>query len=166
MWSNKKCSVDRCAGVYLEIQLSPPWTVESSWHHVFENTTAPLLKLSPLRITYSTRQLFPPKRPNLQSHIFKNMIVSTLTDQILMKSHTRRHNGPSARSNPQGIINLYVTFSTTASVVRVPVYRSRGSGFHSQRHQIFWEVVGLERGPFSLVRITEKLLDRTVAAPV
>jgi hypothetical protein len=44
-------------------------------------------------------------------------------------------------------------------VVRVPGYRSRGPGFDSQRYQIFWEVVGLERGPLSLVRIIEKLLE-------
>jgi hypothetical protein len=51
-------------------------------------------------------------------------------------------------------------------VVRDPGYRSRGSGFGSRRYQIFWEVVGLERGPLSLVRITEELLERTVAALV
>jgi hypothetical protein len=39
-------------------------------------------------------------------------------------------------------------------VVRVPVYRSRGPGFDSRRYQIFWE-----RGPHSLVRITEELLE-------
>jgi hypothetical protein len=47
-------------------------------------------------------------------------------------------------------------------VVRVPDYRSRGAGFDSQRYQIFWEVVGLERGPLSLVRIIEELLERKV----
>jgi hypothetical protein len=51
-------------------------------------------------------------------------------------------------------------------VIRVPGYRSRGSGFDFRRYQIFWEVVGLERGPFSLVRITEELLEKKVAAPV
>jgi hypothetical protein len=51
-------------------------------------------------------------------------------------------------------------------VVRVPVYRSRGPGFDSQRYRIFREIVGLERGPLSLVRITEELLQRKVAAPV
>jgi hypothetical protein len=40
------------------------------------------------------------------------------------------------------------------------------SGFDSLRYQIFWEVVGLERGPLSLVSTTEELLDRKVAAPV
>jgi hypothetical protein len=51
-------------------------------------------------------------------------------------------------------------------VVRVPVYRSRGPGFDSRCYQIFWEVVGLERSPLSHVRIFEKLLEKTVAAPV
>jgi hypothetical protein len=44
-------------------------------------------------------------------------------------------------------------------VVRVPGYRSRGPGFDSPCYQIFWEIVGLERGPLSLVRIIEELLE-------
>jgi hypothetical protein len=38
-------------------------------------------------------------------------------------------------------------------VVRGPGYRSRGPEFHSRPYQSFWEVVGLERGPLSLVRM-------------
>jgi hypothetical protein len=34
------------------------------------------------------------------------------------------------------------------------------SGFDSRRYQIFWEVVGLERGPLSLVSTTEELHGR------
>jgi hypothetical protein len=34
------------------------------------------------------------------------------------------------------------------------------SGIDSQRYQTFWEVVGLERVPLSLVSTTEELLDR------
>jgi hypothetical protein len=34
------------------------------------------------------------------------------------------------------------------------------SGFDSQRYQIFWEVVGLERGPLSLVSTIEELFGR------
>jgi hypothetical protein len=37
------------------------------------------------------------------------------------------------------------------------IQRSR---FDSQRYQIFWEVVGLERGPLSLVSTIEELLER------
>jgi hypothetical protein len=33
------------------------------------------------------------------------------------------------------------------------------SGFDSRHYQIFWEVVGLERGQLSLVSTTEELLD-------
>jgi hypothetical protein len=46
-------------------------------------------------------------------------------------------------------------------------------GFDSRHYQIFLEggggketVVGLERGPLSIVNTTEELLDRKVAAPV
>jgi hypothetical protein len=41
---------------------------------------------------------------------------------------------------------------------RLPGYRSRGPGFNSRRYQIFGGV-GLERGPLSLVRIIEELLE-------
>jgi hypothetical protein len=51
-------------------------------------------------------------------------------------------------------------------VVRVTGYKSRSPGFNSQLYQIFRVAVGLELGPFSLVRIIEKLLERKVAAPV
>jgi hypothetical protein len=51
-------------------------------------------------------------------------------------------------------------------VVRVSGYRSRGPGFDSGRFQIFWEAAGPERGPLSLVRTTEELLEEKVAAPI
>ena len=44
-------------------------------------------------------------------------------------------------------------------VVRVSGNRYRGLGFDSRRCQIFWVVVGLERGPISLVRSIEELLE-------
>jgi hypothetical protein len=56
--------------------------------------------------------------------------------------------------------------SASGLVVRVPGYRSRGPAFDSRRYQIFCEVVGLERGPLSLVRIIEELLEWKVMAPV
>jgi hypothetical protein len=34
------------------------------------------------------------------------------------------------------------------------------SAFDSRRYQIFWEVMGLERGPLSLVSTAEELLER------
>jgi hypothetical protein len=48
-------------------------------------------------------------------------------------------------------------------VVRVLGYRSGGPGSIPGTTT---KVVGLERGPLSLVSTTEKLLDRKVAAPV
>jgi hypothetical protein len=45
-------------------------------------------------------------------------------------------------------------------VVRVPSYISRGPRFDSRRYQIFWEVVGLERCPLSLMSTIEELLGR------
>jgi hypothetical protein len=36
----------------------------------------------------------------------------------------------------------------------------RRSGFDSRRYQIFWEVVGLEWGPLSLLSTTEELFER------
>jgi hypothetical protein len=44
-------------------------------------------------------------------------------------------------------------------VVRVSDYRPRGPGFDSRPYQIFWEIRGLERGPLSLLRTTEELLE-------
>jgi hypothetical protein len=41
-----------------------------------------------------------------------------------------------------------------------PWLQIRRTGFDSRRYQIFWEVVGLERGPLSLVSTTEELLDK------
>jgi hypothetical protein len=52
------------------------------------------------------------------------------------------------------------------STVRIVVCKSHAllqiqrSGFDSRCYQIFWEVVGLERGPLSLVSTTEELLER------
>jgi hypothetical protein len=50
-------------------------------------------------------------------------------------------------------------FALMGLVVRVPGHKSRGPGFDSRRYQIFWEVLGLEWGPLSLVRITGELLE-------
>jgi hypothetical protein len=45
-------------------------------------------------------------------------------------------------------------------VVRAPGYRHTDPGFDSQRYQIFCEVVGVERCPLNLMRISEELLER------
>ena len=42
-------------------------------------------------------------------------------------------------------------------VVRVSGYRHRGPGFDPRRYQIFWVVVGLKRGPLSLVSLVKSI---------
>jgi hypothetical protein len=49
-------------------------------------------------------------------------------------------------------------------VVRVPGYRSRGPGSISGATRLSWEVVGLERGPLSLVNTIEELRDTPLSA--
>jgi hypothetical protein len=40
------------------------------------------------------------------------------------------------------------------------------SWFDSWRYQIFWDIVGLERGPLGLVSTTEELLERKSSGPI
>jgi hypothetical protein len=62
-------------------------------------------------------------------------------------------------------IKLYLPFDRLCGlVVRVLGYRSGGPG--SIPSITRKKLVGLERGPLSLVSTTEELLDRKVAAPV
>jgi hypothetical protein len=57
------------------------------------------------------------------------------------------------------IIIIIIIAHLCGLVFRAPGYRSRDPGFDSWHYQIFWEIVGLEQGPLSLVRITEELLE-------
>ena len=52
-----------------------------------------------------------------------------------------------------------IKYKIVSVLVRVSGYRYRGLGFDSRRYQIFWVVVCLERGPLSLVRSIEELLE-------
>jgi hypothetical protein len=58
------------------------------------------------------------------------------------------------------IIIIIVIVLLRGLVVRVPGYRSRGLELDSRRYQIFREVMDLKRGPLSLVRIIEELLEK------
>jgi hypothetical protein len=73
----------------------------------------------------------------------------------------------STSNSPQAIPSTI--FSTYCQLQgRAPLWSSghsswlqiQRSGFDSRRYQIFWEVVGLERGSLSLVSATEELLER------
>jgi hypothetical protein len=52
-----------------------------------------------------------------------------------------------------------LNFVARGLVIRVPGYRSRGSGFDSWHYQFFIVIVGLEQDQLSLVRIIEQLLE-------
>jgi hypothetical protein len=43
--------------------------------------------------------------------------------------------------------------------------QSQRSGFDSRHYQIFWEAVGLEQGPLSLVSTIEELFERKISSP-
>jgi hypothetical protein len=60
-------------------------------------------------------------------------------------------------------IYIYI-YRLCGLVVKSSWLQIRRPGFDSQHYQK--KVVGLERGPLSLVSKTEELLDRKVAAPV
>jgi hypothetical protein len=74
----------------------------------------------------------------------------------------------SCRKKSSNIRKITRIIATLQSSLRAPL-RSSGqrswlqiqrSGFDFQRYQIFWEVVGLKRGPLSLVSKNEVLLGR------
>jgi hypothetical protein len=82
-------------------------------------------------------------------------VPGTVSLEVKQQGHKADH------SPPPNIGAIY-PFSDWLGglVVRVSGYRSRGPGFDSRHYQIFWEVVGLEQGPVSLVSTTEELLGR------
>jgi hypothetical protein len=63
-------------------------------------------------------------------------------------------------------MSMYNSDRLCGLVVRVLGYRSGGPGSIPGTTRKKNKLVGLERGPLSLVSTTEELLDRKVAAPV
>jgi hypothetical protein len=58
---------------------------------------------------------------------------------------------------------MFIALSSPSLLNPVPTcswLQIQRSGFDFRRYQIFWEVVGLERGPLSLVITMEELLER------
>jgi hypothetical protein len=62
--------------------------------------------------------------------------------------------------NWSGFREIHGLFGCLWSSGQSPWLQIQRSGFDSRRYQTFWEVVGLERGPLSLVSTTEELLGR------
>jgi hypothetical protein len=89
------------------------------------------------------------------------------------RTPTPRSSNPHAVAISTGLTPLYIVYDRTLKqccrlcglVVRVLGYRSEGPGSipGTTRKK---KVVGLERGPLSLVSTTEELFDRNVEAPV
>jgi hypothetical protein len=88
----------------------------------------------------------------LDTCIWRYRFVNLLGRGI--SEYATQHSGPCGQRELDSAFNSGLGFL----VVRVSGYRSRGPGSR--------EVVGLKRGPLSLVRITEELLERKVAVPV
>jgi hypothetical protein len=79
-------------------------------------------------------------------------------------AHGLSHEMPSPAQNVRSWVRILTEARASAPLFfRLCVVMCREiqrSEFDSRRHQIFWEAVGLERGPFSLVSTIEELLQR------
>jgi hypothetical protein len=89
-------------------------------------------------------------------------VFSKFTAPSAKETYQNADSAPDA--NTQLMFELRFNDRLCGLVVRVLDYRTRGLGFDSRALQK--KVVGLERGPLSLVSTTEELLDRKVAVPV
>jgi hypothetical protein len=83
-----------------------------------------------------------------------------------LSGYCEEDNSPSRYTGGEFLYCLRDCDRLCGLVVRVSGYRSRGPGFDSRSFHIFWEEAGLERGPLSLMRKTEDLLEGKVAAQV
>jgi hypothetical protein len=120
------------------------------------------------RVTSDTEKLGSAAAPNFGPIRNASRLQATNSETVYGHNHIARKLKKQLLSievNGTYIYHYFKSWSPLWSSI-VPGYRSRGPGFYSQRYQIFWEVVGLERGPLSLVTTTEELLDRKVEAPV
>jgi hypothetical protein len=138
-----------------------------------------LATVSPLYLFLVRREI----RPHRQSFALKMEVICSCETPALTRSTPHRHipederftllrprKHQILRRNFLDALNvwygaLFFTNGTTTtifvvmSIPQVPGCSPRGPGFDSRRYQIFWELMGLERGPLSLARMTEELLE-------
>jgi hypothetical protein len=156
----------------------------------FEKRTASIFRIEEKMILVSTTQCFffsivvsltlrsrwqtryvPPKREgdvyqSRRCNICTTVRISSLCKYCAEVREFELRSHRSARYTYIYILVFWLMDSLCGLAVRVPGCRSRGPGFDVWPYQIFWEVVGLERGPLSLMRIIEELLEWKVAVPV
>jgi hypothetical protein len=80
----------------------------------------------------------------------------------------RKSNYGGTRRHLKGYVKFKTKYYLAINTERPPLWSSgqsswlqiQSSGFDSRRYEIFWEVVGLERGTLSLVSTIEELLER------
>ena len=97
-----------------------------------------------------------PSGRKLNYLLFLVLVVGSLDNQLSKVQWRSKHNKIYWLGYSCGVNK---TDCLCGLVVRVSGYRYRGLGFDSRRYQIFWVVVGLERGPLSLVMSIEELLE-------
>jgi hypothetical protein len=85
----------------------------------------------------------------------KRSVLHTVQTEALGSTHPSVQSVPGLCPRGQSIRDKKLT--TYIHLTKVDRQRS---GLDSLRYQIFWEVVGLERGPFSLMGTIEELLER------
>jgi hypothetical protein len=81
----------------------------------------------------------------------------------IMKSLKERKRKKTTKDEDKKEITLLYVFANAFIFTGPPLWSSgRSSWLQIQRsgYQIFWEVLGLKRGPFTLVSTTEKVLER------
>jgi hypothetical protein len=93
-------------------------------------------------------------------NVCRNNVIPSTFYRTYSRKTTTYIKFPSRKPKDKNTKMLDLRDRLCGLVVRVPGYRSRGPGFDTRRYKISWEVVGLERGQISLMRIIEELLER------
>jgi hypothetical protein len=86
----------------------------------------------------------------------QEMCLLTTTVSMRFLSQNKQFTGPLSVLSYENSCSVH---RLCGLVVRIPAYRSRGPGFYSQQYRNTKKVVGLKRGPLSLVSTIEELLE-------